>query len=260
VRRYLIGLAAAHLAAGLVGAQSFDCGKAMQADEKIVCGSARLRALDERLGREYRARLAKTPKDGRTALARTQAAWLRRRKACAQAAAPERCVGDLYAKRSEELAAGGKNEMKVKGIYPGARITGKWRVARMETPDAQGYQVQWEDLLEKMPWVGATVVFTDKRFCITDPEDERICFRLLVQYEKLGEIPGGKRIAGLLGLTEDAPYLNLQLDGRAAFGMVAAPDGKLYADFPICPKPDTCTTGFEVWMPEDGEARVVVGE
>ncbi len=148
--------------------------------------------------------------------------------------------------------------MKVEEVYPGARITGKWRVTRVETPEAPTYKVQWENLREKMPTTGAQVEFRGRRYCITEPDDERDCSFASLHPVRLGEIPGGEKIAALLGVPFSTYYVNLELNGRSAFGVIPGPGGQLYADFPVSPHPGAWTTAFEVWTPESPDARLII--
>lgn len=79
---------------------SFNCAKASAADEKAICRSSRLSALDDLLGREYRTVLGCLMMGSRDAERDYQNEWLQRRAACGGNTA---CIGRLYRKRLAEL-------------------------------------------------------------------------------------------------------------------------------------------------------------
>ena len=226
-------------------AQSFDCAKATAPDEKLVCGTPALSALDEKLGAAYKAAYQRRSPSQRPDLVRRQKAWLGERHACADPkvdqAAAVACLSRAYESRLAELSAPASHSAHR------FSIEGSWKVTGVDIPGAPQYHFKSADLLPEMPEVGATLVIRAGQLCITDPEPQRICYDLTADRETLSDIPGGSKRAELLKLPLDTPFLNLNLDDKAAWGVIAMPDGTLLADFPVCPTQDTCTSGFEVW-------------
>ncbi len=92
-------------------APSFDCSRARAADEKVVCASPDLSALDGRMGETYAAALAGATPAAREKLRGEHSQWLRLRSACAGAgpvakddlSAAATCMRPLYARRLAEL-------------------------------------------------------------------------------------------------------------------------------------------------------------
>lgn len=82
--------------------QSFDCAKASTADEKAVCASPRLSALDSEMGNLYdeirRCALMGTRGD----VTDSQRAFMAKRAACG---ADDACLVKLYSARVAELGA-----------------------------------------------------------------------------------------------------------------------------------------------------------
>ena len=87
------------LAVAPAAAQSFECGKAQSAVEKMICADATLRELDEYLGRYYAA--ARTELEGAASCLQTdQAQWLKTtRGGCRDVA----CLRTAYLNRLAEL-------------------------------------------------------------------------------------------------------------------------------------------------------------
>ncbi len=85
-------------------AASFDCQKATQEAEKIICADAELNVIDTALGNRYnqiRAMLAKAEAD---ALRKEQLAWIQERNSCAKKSDPIHCMKALYEQRLRALA------------------------------------------------------------------------------------------------------------------------------------------------------------
>lgn len=83
-------------------APSFNCARASQASEKMVCNNAELAALDRSLDTTYKAmalQVAAYP-EILAELKRSQLEWLHQRNACTD----EACVAEVYAERIEDLS------------------------------------------------------------------------------------------------------------------------------------------------------------
>jgi uncharacterized protein len=78
-------------------AASFDCRKAGTRDEKLICATPTLSALDDELGRVYSRRLRDVP--DLAELRNSQVTWLQQRQACADAA----CIAAAYRQRLQVL-------------------------------------------------------------------------------------------------------------------------------------------------------------
>lgn len=87
-------------ATGAKEGPSFDCAKAANDAEKVVCGDARLSALDRELAALYRA--AQTG-PGELDVAAEQRGWIKGRDACWQAVDANRCLLESYQTRIVEL-------------------------------------------------------------------------------------------------------------------------------------------------------------
>jgi len=81
---------------------SFDCARAADAIETLVCGNAGLAELDRQLAASIQAILLKPGAD-RVALLDAHRAWLRRRAACSSAVDPRACAVDAYKSRIVRL-------------------------------------------------------------------------------------------------------------------------------------------------------------
>ena len=91
---------------------SFDCAKAHEGSEKIICGSETLSALDRELASIYPLRLAELDEAGRAALKRDEKRWVdRRMRFCAppstkgDAESRAACIEDEYRQRISVLRA-----------------------------------------------------------------------------------------------------------------------------------------------------------
>lgn len=85
---------------------SFDCTKAHAEAETLVCGDARLAALDRQLAALYK-RVQTSPDE--LDIAAEQRGWIKGRDACSRAVDPHRCLVESYQTRLVELTlnAGG---------------------------------------------------------------------------------------------------------------------------------------------------------
>ncbi|MCF7750873.1 MliC family protein [Bacillus subtilis subsp. subtilis] len=84
-------------------APSFDCAKAQSESEKLVCGDARLAALDRQLAALYK-RVQTSPDE--LDIAAEQRGWIKGRDACWQAVDRHRCLLESYQTRIVELNIG----------------------------------------------------------------------------------------------------------------------------------------------------------
>lgn len=82
---------------------SFDCAKAKSESEKLVCGDARLAALDRQLAALYK-RVQTSPDE--LDIAAEQRGWVKGRDACWQAVDRHRCLIESYQTRIVELNIG----------------------------------------------------------------------------------------------------------------------------------------------------------
>jgi len=90
-------------------AATFDCDKASTFAEKAICSDSRLTAMDDELGRLYKAALASAP--DKTALKSEQKAWLAARDSCQDDA----CIMKAYSDRIASLKGAGNSG--VTGTY-----------------------------------------------------------------------------------------------------------------------------------------------
>jgi uncharacterized protein len=117
--RYLFSCAVAILLVFALGrahaeidGPSFDCGKAAEISEKIICGNGELSKLDVELATRYRARLAELDRVGQNALRRDEKRWVdHRARFCAPPLAkPDTesraaCIEHYYRQRIAALRA-----------------------------------------------------------------------------------------------------------------------------------------------------------
>lgn len=107
-------LAACVFLGGAAHAQSkpsFDCEKATEVSQKIICGNAELAALDARLATVFSARRSELDTYGQAALGRNQKAWVEdRAKSCAPPAVKDdiesrtACIREAYQDRLSALS------------------------------------------------------------------------------------------------------------------------------------------------------------
>jgi uncharacterized protein len=83
---------------------SFDCAKAQSHAETLVCGDARLAALDRQLAALYK-RVQTSPDE--LDIAAEQRGWIKGRDACSRAVDPHRCLVESYQTRLVELTING---------------------------------------------------------------------------------------------------------------------------------------------------------
>ncbi|MCS4278640.1 lysozyme inhibitor LprI family protein [Stenotrophomonas rhizophila] len=83
---------------------SFDCTKAQSQAETLVCGDARLAALDRQLAALYK-RVQTSPDE--LDIAAEQRGWIKGRDACSRAVDPHRCLVESYQTRLVELTING---------------------------------------------------------------------------------------------------------------------------------------------------------
>lgn len=83
---------------------SFDCAKAQSEAETLVCGDARLAALDRQLAALYK-RVQTSPDE--LDIAAEQRGWIKGRDACSRAVDPHRCLVESYQTRLVELTING---------------------------------------------------------------------------------------------------------------------------------------------------------
>jgi uncharacterized protein len=90
-------------------AATFDCDKASTFAEKVVCSDSRITAMDDELGRLYKAALASAPQ--KEALRTDQKAWLASRDRCQDS----NCIMKAYSDRIAALK--GATSASVTGTY-----------------------------------------------------------------------------------------------------------------------------------------------
>jgi len=250
VIRFSSIVACAITLAALATAQSFDCRKASQPDEKLICQSRLLSSLDSQLAARYHAIENQSHGVDLESLVRSQLAWLANRRKCADGRSSPKaidCIEQAYRSRLEELPAPEQTQ---------ARFFGTWKTSAILVPAAPKFNPDSSTYPDGLPAPGSTMVFEKGQMCVIAPEPERICHQLIIQVQPISAIAGGEAEADLLKIPPAAKYLTLILDGRPSFGLIRLPDGRLFADFPVCPSSPDCTFAFEPWAPADSKARV----
>lgn len=84
---------------------SFDCSKATQKIEKLVCGDDQLAGLDKTLAADFNKAMGQISADDQKDLRATQAAWIGSRNACGEDADPKACALMSYKTRIAFLGA-----------------------------------------------------------------------------------------------------------------------------------------------------------
>lgn len=84
---------------------SFDCSKATQRIEKLVCGDDQLAGLDRALADDFKKAMGQISAEDQKALRATQAAWIKSRDACGADADPKACALQSYKTRIAILGA-----------------------------------------------------------------------------------------------------------------------------------------------------------
>ena len=84
---------------------SFDCSKATQKIEKLVCGDDQLAGLDRSLADDFNKAMGQISAADQKDLRATQAAWIKSRDACGKDADPKACALQSYKTRIAILGA-----------------------------------------------------------------------------------------------------------------------------------------------------------
>jgi len=113
---------APHASTGTNEGPSFDCAKASSDAEKLVCGDARLSALDRELSALYRG--AQTG-PGELDVAAEQRGWIKGRDACWQAVDANRCLLESYQTRIVELRLSSATAPAAKAVQYACDDAGK---------------------------------------------------------------------------------------------------------------------------------------
>lgn len=101
----ILAWAALLAASGDAGASpSFDCRKAGNDIERLICSDAKLSALDASMAELFDDAMRKAKGSTRAELLAEQRGWIKNRNACAKRAEPRRrCVLEHYAQRNSRL-------------------------------------------------------------------------------------------------------------------------------------------------------------
>ncbi len=93
-------------------AQSFNCSKATNAVEKMICSDDELKALDSKMASFYSRALAKSSAKDKRMLRTEQVGWLKARNQCAGRDGMKACIGEFYEQRISRLdpIAGGPSQ------------------------------------------------------------------------------------------------------------------------------------------------------
>ncbi len=84
---------------------SFDCSKATQKIEKLVCGDDQLAGFDRTLADDFKKAMGQITPEDQKDLRTTQAAWIKSRNACGKDADPKACALQSYKTRIAILGA-----------------------------------------------------------------------------------------------------------------------------------------------------------
>jgi uncharacterized protein len=85
-------------------AASFDCAKATQPAERLICSDSALSSLDEAMAAEYSRARAAVSENGRKQLRDNQRSWLKYVSAtCAKSRQALQCISDAYQERRDSL-------------------------------------------------------------------------------------------------------------------------------------------------------------
>jgi uncharacterized protein len=84
---------------------SFDCGKATQAIEKLVCGDDQLAGLDRTLAADFKKALEQVSGADQAELRASQAKWIDSHNACAKEGDPKACTLQSYKTRIAVMGA-----------------------------------------------------------------------------------------------------------------------------------------------------------
>jgi len=84
---------------------SFDCNKATEAIEKLVCGNEQLAALDRTLAADFKKAMGQISADDQKTLRAQQAAWIKSRNACAKESDAKVCTLQSYKTRIAIMGA-----------------------------------------------------------------------------------------------------------------------------------------------------------
>jgi len=91
-----VGVAVAHQ-------PSFDCHKAKQWSDMMVCGNPNLADLDVKVDKAYKKAQRSLPPQNAAQVREVQQAWLRGREKCQQDPDPIKCLDDYYQRRIKEI-------------------------------------------------------------------------------------------------------------------------------------------------------------
>ena len=94
--------------ASISHAASFDCAKATQPAERLICSDSALSSLDEAMAAEYSRARAAVSENGRKQLRDNQRSWLKYTAGtCAKPATALQCMRDAYQERLTAAGYGG---------------------------------------------------------------------------------------------------------------------------------------------------------
>ncbi|MBL8895732.1 MAG: MliC family protein [Rhizobiales bacterium] len=100
-----IACAALLSSAALAADTSFDCSKATQKIEKLVCGDDQLAGLDRTLADDFDKAMGQISADDQKELRESQSAWIKSRDACAKEQDQKACTLQSYKTRIAILGA-----------------------------------------------------------------------------------------------------------------------------------------------------------
>jgi uncharacterized protein len=128
-------------------AASFDCAKATQPAERLICADSALSSLDEAMAAEYsRARMA-VSEDGRKQLRDNQRSWLKYVSAtCTKSREALQCMRDAYQSRHDSL----KKVPVIRGTFTFIPVE-DFGVRKSPADDDAGLVTGWTITLQRYP-------------------------------------------------------------------------------------------------------------
>lgn len=228
-------------------AAGIDCGHAASNADKAVCGSPALRSMDAELNRLYwivREATAPTP---RSALIAGERKWVSDRD--------HNCtdVACLTQRLRERVAVLGALAARVSDANPTLQdltavwLIGNWRIGPTVPAD-------WQPASD-LPAADGTLTFRSGEIC-----EAGKCASFGLEPQKLADGPGREGLAKALGVAADTPFYLAYINGKAAYGLVPTPSGKLLAVTPGCaPSGSPCGPIHQAWRAKGATATLVRG-
>ena len=226
-------------------AAGIDCKRAASKADVAICGSPALLTMDATLNQFFGVVRAATHGPLQSALVAGQRRWLDARdRACADS----EC---LATRMRDRIAVLGALASRVSDANPTLLdLTAVWLVGNWRTGSPTPVELQ---SASDLPSADAILTFDAWEICLAGK-----CASFGLEPQTLAKGPGRETWPKTLGVPPDTPFYLAYIDGKAAYGLVPAPDGTLLAVTPGCARAgNPCGIVRQVWRAEGPHAKLV---